>query len=63
MMLRCHPWCLCLGVDAAAHTTKHRHGAATKAIAGSTIEEDLPVIVLRVHLVEQLQNPEDSEKG
>ena len=51
-----------LGVDAAAHTTEHGHGAATKTVASGAVEEDLPVIRLRVDgAVEAQQEPQDED--
>ena len=48
-----------LGVDATADTAEHGNGAATQAIAGRAVEEDLPVVGLRVDgAVEGQQNPE-----
>ena len=49
-----------LGVDAAAHTTEHGHGAATQTVASGAVEEDLPVIRLRVDgAVEAQEDPQD----
>ena len=49
-----------LGVDATADTAEHGNGAATQAIAGRTVEEDLPVVSLwEDGAVEAQQHPED----
>mmetsp|Transcript_15687 Transcript_15687/g.37040 ORF Transcript_15687/g.37040 Transcript_15687/m.37040 type:complete len:747 (-) Transcript_15687:115-2355(-) len=49
-----------LGVDTTADTAEHGNGAATQAIAGRTVEEDLPVVSLwEDGAVEAQQHPED----
>ena len=51
-----------LGVDTSADTAEHGNGAATQAITGRTVEEDLPVVSLRVDgAVEAQQNPENED--
>ena len=39
-----------LGVDSSAHTAEHGHGAAAQTVSCSAVEEDLPVIRIRVDL-------------
>ena len=49
-----------LGVDAAAHTAEHGHSAAAQAVACRAVEENLPVVCLRVDgAVEGQQQPKD----
>ena len=48
-----------LGVDAAADAAEHRHGAATQAIARRAVEQNLPVVGVRVDgAVEAQQHPQ-----